>query len=223
MPQRLSIVLILLMCWTLPACAGAWLKEKGSGFASVSLSGNYYLDTANSTYIEYGLYHNLTVGADITLLRSRYGVQSGFATFFMRRPIGPTDGNTRWAYELGLGAGWVEGRVSPLVKTGLSYGRGITLFDKNGWLSVDSSVTWDVSYGYHLSKVETTAGLNFSDQLAGMMQLYVGEFSGSGFVVIAPSIIIKPKKTKLQFQVGAETEWGNTDNSALKIGLWRSF
>lgn len=209
--------------WGTNADAGAWLREKGTSFTSFSYSVTWFRDTANSSYVEYGLRDDLTIGVDIRTETSGLGSQSGFGTLFIRRPLGPNEGENRWAYEIGLGAGWIDEIIFPYLKTGVSWGRGIQLREKYGWVAVDASMAWDVTASRHLAKIDSTIGLNFTDVTTGMVQLYLSHLDRETYGSIAPSLVIKPGKSKFRYQIGAETQFGNYENTALKIGVWREF
>jgi hypothetical protein len=209
--------------WLTSADAGAWLREKGTSFTSVSFSATWFRDTANTSYLEYGLRDDLTIGADIGYMTSRTGAQSGYGTIFIRRPLGQSDGPNKWAYELGVGTTWVDNLISPHLKTGVSWGRGIKVREKYGWVAVDASVSWDVTSGRHLAKVDSTVGFNFTEVTTGMVQLYLAHVDRKTYASIAPSIVIKPRKGKFRFQIGAESTLGHSENTALKLGLWREF
>lgn len=219
----LLTLLILSTCPPTRAHAGAWLREQGTSFTAVSFSATYFRDIANTTYLEIGLRENLTLGADIGYFTSRIGQQSGFATLFMRKPLGPNTGPNKWAYEIGAGATWEGELVVPHIKTGVSWGRGYQFQDMNGWMAVDASITWDLGLGLHLTKVDTTVGLNFSDTTTGMLQLFLGNQGGEAFGTFAPSVIYKPKKRNFRIQFGAETPLDNFEDTSLKLGLWREF
>ncbi len=222
MLPRLVIVLICIACAG-TAHAGAWLREKGAGFSSFSFSSSYSLDTVSQTYLEYGLTEKTTLGADIGFVRPRFGLHGGYMTLFMRRAVGSTDLNSKWAYDLGVGASWTGDSALPHLRTGLSWGRGIAAVGKSGWVAVDAAVIWDLTYARHLTKVDTTIGLNFTDTTAGMVQLFAGNLDQKTFRTFAPSLIVSPKFTKFRIQFGTESEVGNLRNSVLKLGLWREF
>lgn len=223
--MRIALSLLMSVLLVLPTFghAGAWLREKGTTFTAVTFSATYFRDIANTTYIEHGLRENMTLGADVSLSSSRTGEQSGYGTIFLRMPLGKTEGKSKWAYELGLGATWRGAEVSPHLKTGLSWGRGIQIGEKYGWMAVDASITWNLGEGAHLTKIDTTVGLNFTDQTAGMVQLYLSHLDGEGFGTFAPSVIWKPKAGKFRLQLGFEAPMRNMDDTALKLGIWREF
>lgn len=223
MRSGLFFMVLMWPFWVSSADAGAWLREKGSSFTSVSFGSTWFRDTTNTSYLEYGLRDDLTIGADIGYATSQKGKQSGYGTIFMRRPLGQNKGPNQWAYELGVGAAWVGEAVLPYLKTGVSWGRGIKVRETHGWMAVDASMTWDVTSGLHLAKVDSTVGMNFTDITTGMVQFYLANLDQKTYASIAPSLVFKPRKGQLRFQIGAESQLGNFENTAIKLGLWRDF
>jgi len=139
-----------------PAFSGAWLREKGTGFSSVSASAEIAQNITQTIYLEYGVREDLTLGAEVGSTLSANGTQSGSATVFLRRPIRANDGPTVWSYELGIGAGWTGYAISPSLKTGLSWGRGYKINQMNGWMAVDASVLLDVYSADYSAKIDAT-------------------------------------------------------------------
>lgn len=205
------------------ADAGAWLREKGSSFSSTAFTITPDQDIANSSYLEYGLRPDLTLGADVRVGRDPSGVQDGFATLFMRRALNDPAKDNKWAYELGFGATWDDTVVEPHVKAGLSWGRGLQWGERYGWMSVDSSIRWDITTSRGTTKIDSTIGMGFTEVTTGMIQLYLSDFDGNSTASIAPSLILQPRGKKFRVQVGAEAPLDDTDNTALKLGLWRDF
>lgn len=207
------------------ASAGAWLRDEGAGFSSVTGGVTAMLDISEETFIEYGVRDDLTLGMELSFIHFTTGMQSGAASIFLRRPIGKGDRPSKWAYELGLGAGWVGPAVQPLARAGLSWGRGFTLHHTNGWAAVDASVTWAVYDNEPLFKLDGTIGVNVTDRVSGMVQVFHVRTLGVSATSIAPSIVFSPlrKRKNLRLRIGAETQVGNSMNFALKLGLWRDF
>lgn len=203
--------------------AGAWLREKGRGFSSTAFTITPDLDIANTSYLEYGLRPKLTLGADVRLAHDRFGVQDGFATLFIRRALNDPNKTSKWAYELGFGATWDDSVIQPHVKLGLSWGRGLQWGERYGWMSVDGSYRWDITTSQGTAKIDTTVGMGFTEVTTGMMQLYLTEFDGTMTASIAPSLVFQPRGKKFRVQVGAEAPLDDTNNTALKLGLWREF
>lgn len=211
------------LCLAQGAAAGPWLREKGSTFTAVSFATTYYLETASQTYIEYGLNEKTTLVADIGLARLHNSPDGGFVTLSLRRALSAPDARTKWAYEMGMGVGWIGDETLPHLRTGLSWGRGTTWGEKTGWMTVEGAVNWDLTHELHVTKLDATLGVNFTDVTSGMLQLYTAYVAGNSIATIAPSFVISPKSTKIRVQIGSESQIGNLGNSALKIGLWREF
>ncbi len=224
-PMRSGLFIIILI-WVFQAGtaqAGAWLRKKGSSFTSAAYTTTWFGDRANTSYLEYGLRDDLTIGADIGYGTSRHGTPSGYGTLFLRRPLGRDDGPDKWAYEIGVGGAWVDGYVLPHVRTGLSWGRGIKLRERYGWVAVDASMTWDITSSLHLAKLDSTLGFNFTEVTAGMIQIYLAHVDHKAYASIAPSLLIRPLRGGFRIQLGAETPLGYTKDTAIKIGLWQEF
>lgn len=223
--MRFALALIIALCHLVPtaATAGAWLRAKGTSFTSTGFSANYFRDIVSTTYMEHGLRDDLTIGLDVGYFTDRFGQKSGFGTLFIRRPFGTGEGANKWSYELGVGTAWEGALIFPHVKTGVSWGRGFQLKEKYGWMGVDASVAWEVNYGLHVTKVDATVGLNFTEKTMGIMQVYLTNLNGDTFGTLAPSVVFKPGKGKLSIQFGAEAPVDNLDNTALKISIWREF
>jgi hypothetical protein len=217
------IFFLIALSYSHAAHAGPWLREKGSTFMAVSLASTYYMETTSQTYLEYGLTKSTTLIADVSMARYHYGSNSGYATLSLRRSITPPDAQSKWAYELGVGAGWTGTETLPHVRTGLSWGRGMKWGDKSGWMSVDAAVIWDLTHALHVSKIDTTLGINFTDFTAGMLQIYTAHVATQNTATLAPSLVLSPKNGKFRLQIGSESQFGNLSNSVLKISLWREF
>lgn len=206
-----------------PTSAGAWLREKGEGFISLSFASTVDLDTVSQTYIEYGYRDAMTIGADVGLIQQRIGVQGGFATLFATRALSGPDATSKWSYTLGFGANWANDLILPHIQTGMSWGRGIDLLQKDGWATVDANIFWDVISGIHVGKVDGTFGINLTDHIAGMMQVYFVRANGASTTTLAPSLILSPRDKTFRIQIGAEQAIGDVSGGVLKLGLWRTF
>ena len=214
---------IVLICTALMlashASAGAWLREQGTGFLSYSgvYKDNGQLD--GTLYAEYGLRPKLTLGLkiDVDMTSGRMGDGTGF--LFARKPIKTEKRNYKLAYELGIGStfGSVE---TPLIRTGLSYGRGVTLWDKNGWLAIDGAYEIAMDDGEDTAKLDTTFGLSLNDRFKVMMQVFVSQTESTVSTTLAPSVIWQPKPDAPSYQLGIEEQNGTF---AIKLGMWRSF
>lgn len=221
--QSILFSFLMLILTAHGVAAGAWLREKGKTFSVTGFTLNYYLESGNTSYLEYGLTQATTIGADFGQFTNRLGILTGHATVFMRRAFPLHERSFKLSYELGIGTGWVGETQIPHLMTGLSYGRRIKIRDFDGWVAVDGSVRWNMYDVAPVTKIDTTIGLNFNQKWAGMFQVFVTHTDGGTNATFAPSVILAPDKSRFKFQVGFETPLHSPDDTALKLGLWSEF
>ena len=217
--MRLPLLLAIL-CVPLPACAGAWMREVGTTFLSFSTTIDELGDMGGSFYLTHGVRPKLTLGAkiDVDILSQRGGGDTGYV--FARKPLLTGGRSFELAYEVGIGS-TLGPDSSPLVHAGLSYGRGFVLWDKAGWVALDSAAEWQVDNNVTTYKLDSTIGLSLSAQFQVMMQVFLSETDSNLSTTIAPSVIWRPiKDGPTRYQIGMENEDGTI---ALKLGLWRTF
>ena len=119
---------------SLPAQAGPWLREEGGTYLSFTAEIAEYDETEGwlSVYGERGVRPGLTLGLDAG---GRHDGTSAKALVFARLPI-VGKGDWRVAAHLGGGA-WLDGgEVTPVLRPGLSVGRGFGLW-QGGWAAAD--------------------------------------------------------------------------------------
>lgn len=225
MIYRLAFAVCICFLTVTTAVAGPWLREKGSSFTSFSLSATISRDAHSTSYLEFGITPTSTVGLDIGFSRKNSGSKLAFGTLFLRRALGPTDKTNKFAYEVGIGAtyGGPNREMSPHFKTGLSWGRGISVAGKGGWVTVDTAVLWDVNDSNHVTKVDSTIGLNFTDMTSGMIQLNFANQYNDTFGYFEPSLIFNPPTTDFRIQMGLITPLKEPSQTSFKLGLWREF
>lgn len=173
MISRLIFILCLTQLSAAAAWDGPWLREQGSSFASFSFSASMDLDARSTGYFEFGITPTSTIGLDLGFSRINTGAKLGYGTLFLRRALGPSDTPNKFAYDIGIGGtyGGPNRDMIPHVKTGLSWGRGVQLGGKSGWATIDSGVLWNLNDYNHVTKIDTTVGLNFSQTTTGILQL----------------------------------------------------
>lgn len=216
--MRMALTIICTL-WAHGALAGAWLQEHKSGFLSYSA---VYDDTGRldgSVYLEYGLRPKLTLGAKVDVDMTLGQIGDGTALVFARKPIPTGDRKFKLAYDIGIGATF-GGETEPLLRAGLSYGRGIKAWDKYGWLAIDGALEMTLDDSPDTYKLDTTLGLTLNDRFKVMMQVFVSETGGELTTTLAPSLVWQPKPEAPSFVIGIEGEGGTL---ALKFGMWRSF
>lgn len=212
-------LLIAMLMLASPALGGAWMREPGTGFLAF---GPVYEETGRldgSFYLEYGLRPKLTLGAKIDADMTQQQIGNGTGFIFARRPIDMGDRQFKLAYEVGIGSTFGHNKGF-LVLTGVSFGRGITIASRNGWLAIDSAVEWSLGDTSHVAKLDTTLGLTFTDKFKVMMQVFHSQTEEASATTLAPSVIWQPRPELASYQLGIEAESGVL---AIKFGIWRSF
>ncbi|MDU8927156.1 hypothetical protein RXV86_07155 [Alisedimentitalea sp. MJ-SS2] len=218
---RLGLALCLIAGPIHPASAGAWPRDKRSGFVSVAsrVSATSWAGPHNvysTVYLEYGLGRNLTAGVDIG-----HGISgTGKAVFFLRKSLPPTPNGHIFAGELGLGL--IAGE--PAIRPGLSYGKDLSRRGgRTGWLSLETTAEIRLDSGQTDFKADVTLGLNHGDRFKSMLQVQTGIRHGDpGFVRAAPSVAIKVGK-KTHLELGGTAGLIGDKSYGFKIGFWRSF
>lgn len=236
MMRSFTCALILGLVCASPAQAGAWLRQKGKGFASFSVQATENNGNSSSIYLEYGLTDGITLGADITydtdllnyiqgegpLIESLAEVPQGSGILFARFPIGPMDQTNKWAFHLGVGARYFNGEFFQAAELGLSWGRGIQIGEKYGWVNVDTSYNEAQSPTDTRIKLDGTIGLGLTDTTKVMMQIFNTHEADETYTKIAPSLLYKPSKSDMTVQLGSEIPVDGGEAS-IKIGVWLDF
>jgi len=219
--MRLTLLLAIL-CVPLPACAGAWMREVGTTFLSFSTTIDEAGQTGGSIYVARGFRPKLTLGVkiDVDMLDGYVGDSTGYA--FARKPISTGERPLKLAYEFGIGGTLgPDNAIVPLLRAGLSYGRGFTAWDKPGWVALDGAVEWEVDNGITTYKLDSTIGLTLSARFQVMMQVFLSQTENEVWTTIAPSVMWRPQKNgPTRYHFGLEKEDGVL---AVRLGLWRTF
>lgn len=236
MMRSVAVALILAMASAPSAQAGAWLREKDTGFLSTSLQTTEDNGNEISIYAEFGLSERMTLGFDSTydtdllnyvqgtgpLVDSLEELPQGSGIVFLRFPIGPTDKTNKWAFHVGAGARYIEGEFLKAAEFGLSWGRGIKIGERYGWVNVDSSYNVADSPGEARTKVDGTIGLGITPKTKVMLQMFNTFVADDSYTKIAPSFLYSPGKGAITFQFGSEY-LVNAGDASLKVGIWYKF
>lgn len=224
MRQALLICAALLLLIAPRADAGAWLREQGSGFGSLSFGATLSDETTNSIYLEYGLHPKMTVGLDISTFTNSAGARNGTGVLFMRRSITDPSGPQRLSYELGVGGIFTDDEQLPAVKGLLSWGRGFEYGPGYGWMNVDVSYLYEPQAGRSVAKLDGVLGLPFTAVTTGLFEVTLSEQEGETYGAVLPSLLFSPRFTQFRVKVGAEVPYDDPgERSSLKLGLWREF
>ena len=218
----IRVCLALALTLLLPglAAAGAWPREKGTGFASatsyLSWAQDYttwvsYAPAAryDTLYLEYGLTDRWTVGLDLG--RSVSGGTKLVA--FVRYPLGERLG-IQIAPELGIGQ--IEGKT--VIRPGLSLGKGVA----RGWAAADFAAELFPETGNADAKLDLTLGMNLGARRA-MVQFQTGQQTGDeAFLRIVPSVTT-PLGKRFDLELGVSYGVLGDTSMGLKLGLWTEF
>ena len=214
------LLLLAALSMPVPACAGAWMRDVGTTFLSFSTTIDEEQQMGGSLYVEHGLRPKLTLGLkiDVDMIDMRVADSTGYV--FARKPFPTGNRAFKLAYEIGAGRTLGSDR-SALLRAGFSYGRGFTLWDKFGWIALDSAAEWEVDNHITTYKLDSTIGLSLSGRFQVMMQVFLSETDCDLSTTIAPSVIWRPKEDgPTRYHIGMEDEDGTV---ALRLGLWRTF
>lgn len=210
---------LLLVGLTVTTGAGPWPREKGRAF--LSLSGQVherdefgFIDQFFGIYGEYGATDRLTLGIDA----GGDAVRMSKALVFARWPLGAPERPLKFAIE--LGAGEVESAAA--LRPVLSVGRGITLWDRSGWMTGEARMI--LAGGGDVSlESDFTFGLDTGPRSKTILQIQTGRPAlGRSYIRLAPSFVYRTgPRTSLEF--GLIEPLSGNDRRAVKLGLWREF
>jgi len=218
--SRCLLLSLLLVPWlAVPALSGAWPRPKGTAFVATSAQiegpdehGVYRQNF--SLFAEYGLTERLTLGVDV----GGDAVRMSKAVGFLRWPLGPAERPLKLAVE--FGAGQVEGEAA--LRPGLNIGRGIKLWERYGWLAVDSRAVLFESGGISLEG-EATVGLSVSARSKVIVQLQAGRpDEGRDYTRVAPSFVYQTRPGT-HIEAGLVEPLTGGGHRGFKLGLWREF
>lgn len=222
---RSLLAITLWFAAALSCSAGAWMREKGEGFLSFGTLAFEERATGaqrfeQGIYLEYGLSPRVTLGASGNYTSG----EKGEGLVFLRLPIRNDDRPAKVAIELGIGTESADGATfDPFLKSGLSWGRGMTIGRRSGWLNVDTAIQWSTNGAEPLFKLDATLGLTLSDRFQAMGQAFLeADANGEGLTVV-PSLIYTPKRGRTKYVLGLEHKTGRDEHTGLKFGLWREF
>lgn len=213
-------VLLLLLVLGAQAQAGPWPRGDGKVFLSFHGNAEASKDLLNirqyaTIYAEYGLTDTITLGLDYS--GSELGTDKAIA--FVRIPIANGDRQLRFAAELGVGL--VDGENA--LRPGFSVGRGITLWDRHGWITLDTRVVLPGGDGSQRLEADFTFGLGVSKRFKVILQLQGGmPADGDRYLKFAPSVVYQRKPGSF-YELGVVTGIQNYDAYGIKFGIWKEF
>lgn len=218
MVRCLTLAVILLLWPAADAMAGAWLRETGTAFVELSSQitepdeyGVYSVDAG--VYAEYGVNERLTLGVDA----GHDMLRVSKALVFIRLPLGTETRETKLAMEFGMGQVGDETALRP----GLSIGRGVQLWDRDGWLNADGRVV--LAGGAKNLETDLTFGLSVTGRAKVIVQLQAGHpEGGDAYAKFAPSFVYETKPGT-HLEIGVMQPLAGDDRRALSLDMWRTF
>jgi hypothetical protein len=217
----IAALLVCAVCAS-PADAGAWLREHKGVFLSFgsTIRGNKYMmpDTETRVYAEYGVLPKLTLGLDINEIRAK----SAHALICARLPLGPSDRQSRYAFQLGVGQHRYRMQWAPMYKLALAFGRGFENRWGNGWMGAEfaSEVRTDLPDPSH--KLDFVAGMPSGWRVRPLFKLETAYMPGQPFSwAVTPGIMFDIGKST--WVLGIEGRSTTTETIGFTFDIWRSF
>ncbi len=215
------------------ACAGAWPRQKGETFVSISqtfsteakilLAPTENLDSYTALYAEYGLTERLTVGLD-----GAYALGPGSklrtGLIFARYPVWSNESGSRVAVDLGFGyRRGNDGEQGPRLRAGLSWGRGLESRWGPGWLGFETSVEAQPPTDDRIYKADFTLGWKPREDWMAILQVQTGFYPhAEPLVRIAPSIV-KAFGAHSNLELGIVSSVYGDESIGVKIATWIRF
>lgn len=230
--MRAAAAGIILALSAFRAEAGAWPREEGKTFVSLSqvfttgtqslLAPTETLTSYSSIYAEYGLTGTLTIGFD-----AAYGAgpEARLATgiAFVRRPIWESPSGHRFAADFGVGWRTESGDQDVRLRPGVAWGRGFETAWGGGWMGIDASAELMLPSDDTAFKADFTTGLKPSDDWTVILQVQSGRYPGSGAIVrLAPSVV-RAIGERSHVQLGLDATVLGDDSIGVKLATWFSF
>lgn len=202
------------------AYAGPWPRPPGEHFISITAeaptSAQSFSEIYGATYFERGLKGDWTLGLDAGT--DGLGYQKTY--LFLRRPVW-TGRTARLAFELGAGQQTAANGLGYALRPALTWGRGVSVFDRSGWLTIDGSAAYLPKLQTTIYKSEVTFGVSLNARTKTMLQATVEQEKGRrARATVTPSAayLIRPDMHLL----GGVVLSGD-QASKIKLGLWMTF
>lgn len=214
--MRIALAACLVLIAT-ASFGGPWPRDHKRAFVSNSMSltpGSREREL--NLFAEYGLTPTITLGYDAhSKLRARE--TEGFA--FLRMPIGSRDATWRTAVDAGVGLRIQNRTTTPLLRLGMSVGRG---FDK-GWFTTDVSAQTSQKPADWSVKGLTTLGYSLTDGFAMMGQVSAYKAPKTTVSTTATMSGIYTLGKGMKVVGGVSTGLKRPLTPSVSLGLWTEF
>ncbi|MDO5613590.1 MAG: hypothetical protein Q4G14_10175 [Paracoccus sp. (in: a-proteobacteria)] len=228
-------IFLIIACLFLPAqvLAGAWPREPGGVFLSLSAERDRDNNHHTGLYAEYGLSARRTLGVELGHTRGEQTV-----LVWMQHAFGDDSARHRWSVMAGSGVIRRGEHWLPHGQLGASWGRGFQGIAQGGWLSADSRLgitgklreEWDIAAngGPYLTpetmaKLNLTAGLRLDTSWMVINQLRLEHRDDSGFSSRLAVSVVRDLAGPAKLELGAIQPLSGQGERAIKLGTWLEF
>ena len=202
----------------------AWPRGKGKAFTSSSASSTWpdgrafkYPDVYGSGYTEFGISARFTLGFDLGSSDSTRPDRLKVVGF-IRYTL--TDPQSRHQFALDFGGGTYLGQG--VVRLGASYGTGLQMGNRSGWLSVETNMLKGMKTQQITHSIDATLGLNLErSKLIRLLSIHRAATGQSTFS-FTPSYAHELKGGR-HVEIGVTVDLDGALNPALKLGIWQEF
>ena len=224
--MRLILAALIIALFPAAASAGAWPREVGTSFLSLSytLSDDMNLPGVDpegytALYYEIGVTPRLTFGLDAG--RAQNGEYS--AILFARRALDFELFGGRTALQAGAGMAEIGGTSDTLVEFGASWGKGLETRFGGGWLGLDSKLHYFTQAEEFAAKLDMTVGVKPNDRTMLILQLQAASYPGADpSLALVPSIV-RRVGARYHFELGLDLGLVNDTTAGIKLGTWLEF
>ncbi len=224
--MRFILAALVLALTPAAASAGAWPREVGTSFLSLSytLSDDMNLPGVDpegytALYYEYGATPRLTFGLDAG--RAQNGEYT--AILFARRALDWELFGGRTALQGGIGAAELGGTSDTLLELGAAWGKGLDTRFGGGWLGVDTKLHYFTEAQDFAAKIDLTVGIKPNDRTMLILQLQAADYPGSDPTLAVVPSIVRNVGRRHYVELGLDVGLANDTTAGIKLGTWLEF
>ncbi len=224
--MRFILAALVLALTPAAASAGAWPREVGTSFLSLSytLSDDMNLPGVDpegytALYYEYGATPRLTFGLDAG--RAQNGEYT--AILFARRALDWELFGGRTALQGGAGMAELGATSDTLLELGAAWGKGLETRFGGGWLGVDTKLHYFTEAQDFAAKIDLTVGIKPNDRTMLILQLQAADYPGSDPTLAVVPSIVRNVGRRHYVELGLDVGLANDTTAGIKLGTWLEF
>lgn len=224
--NKVFSISLSVLCCAAPSCglAGAWPRGTGNIFVAASAEMTWpkgraieLPDIYGGTYLEYGLNARVTLGLDVGSTDITRPDRLKTITF-ARYTITPSNQLSQIAFDFGAGTFLGE----PVVRLGVSYGKGFTFSGRQSWVAVDAHSLQAINTQQFATSIDATFGVSMKrGKLMGQVSAFQA-FDRTQNASFTPSFAYDIGHGR-HLEIGARIGLTGKPDPALKIGIWQEF